>query len=83
MTSLEQLSVVSGEYARSKVYEKNQKKVLGTYLVWFGIEGHANIAQFWLIIFLCEKSAESVDFFIEDYKKGKLTFMTYFDNFDF
>ena len=63
MTSLEQLSLAefSGEQTRPKVYENVHKKVLG---IWFDLVLSVKYSKILIfkVIFLCQKSAESLGF---------------------
>ena len=71
VTSLERLSIAeySGEQTRPKVYDNGHKKVLG---IWFDLILKVKYSTILIlkVIFLCQKSAESLRFF-------------YLDNFDF
>ena len=73
MTSLEQLSVdeFSGEQTRPQVYENGHKKVLG---IWLDLVLKVKYSEILIFkaIFLCQKSAESLQKkIIEEYKNGR------------
>jgi hypothetical protein len=77
VTSLEQLNIAefSDEQARAKFYENVHKNVLG---IWFDLVLKVKYSTILIfkVIFLCQKSAESLRFFfIEEYKNGRLTFI--------
>ena len=86
VTSLEQLSLAefSGVKALLQVYENSNKNGLG---IWINLVSTVNYSTILIfkVIFLCQKLAESLWFFLlKSIKKGdQLLLLKYFSNLDF